>query len=114
VIHVDNADQLSARLVVSGANIATTPGAEIRLHQRGVINVPDFIANAGGVICAAMEYRGSTQSAVFAEIAERVRQNTRHVLETSLSQNKPPREVATELSVDRIRKAMATRRWSIF
>ncbi len=114
VIHVDNADQLRARLVVSGANIATTPGAEIALHQRGVINVPDFIANAGGVICAAMEYHGSTESAVFDQIAERVRQNTRHVLENSLSQDKPPRESATQLSVDRIRKAMSTRRWSIF
>jgi glutamate dehydrogenase (NAD(P)+) len=113
VIHAGNVDQLRARLVASGANIATTPEAEQRLHERGVINVPDFIANAGGVICAAMEYRGSTQAAVFDEIAERVGTNTRHVLETSASRGKPPREAATQLSVERIRRAMATRRWSI-
>jgi glutamate dehydrogenase (NAD(P)+) len=114
VIHAGNVDQLRAKLVASGANIATTPEAERRLHERGVISVPDFIANAGGVICAAMEYRGSSEAAVFDEISERVRTNTRHVLETSLSSGKPPREAATTLSVERIRKAMATRRWSIF
>ncbi len=57
---------------------------------------------------------GSTQAAVFDEIAERVGTNTRHVLEASLSRGKPPHEAATTLSVERIRKAMATRRWSIF
>ena len=114
VIRAENVDQLRARLVASGANIATTPAADQRLHERGVINVPDFIANAGGVICAAMEYQGSTQSAVFAEIAERVATNTRQVLEASASSGAPPREAATQLSVERIRRAMATRRWSSF
>jgi glutamate dehydrogenase (NAD(P)+) len=114
VIHMGNVDQLRTRIVASGANIATTPEAEQRLHERGVINVPDFIANAGGVICAAMEYRGSTESAVFDEIAERVRANTRHVLEASVNEGTPPREAATQLSVQRIRRAMASRRWSIF
>jgi glutamate dehydrogenase (NAD(P)+) len=113
VIHKGNVDQLRTRVVASGANIATTPEAEQRLHERGVINVPDFIANAGGVICAAMEYRGSTQAAVFEEIAERVGTNTRCVLGAALSEDKSPREVATQLSLERIRKAMATRRWSI-
>lgn len=114
VIHAGNVDRLRARLVVSGANIATTFEAEQRLHERGVINVPDFIANAGGVICAAMEYHGSTEAAVFDTIADRVGNNTRHVLEASLSRDKLPREVATQLSIERIRKAMQTRRWSIF
>ena len=31
------------------------------LHERGVLVLPDFIANAGGVICAAIEYRGGTR-----------------------------------------------------
>lgn len=114
VIRADNADQIRAQLIVSGANIATTPEAERRLHERGIINVPDFIANAGGVICAAMEYKGSTQGAVFDEIAERVSSNTRHVLERSKSSGCMPREAAEQLSVERIRKAMDTRRWSIF
>jgi len=46
-----------------------------------VICVPDFIANAGGVIYAAMEYQGALQSAVFQAIEEKVRRNTGLVLE---------------------------------
>ncbi len=114
VIRGDNADRIRARLIASGANIATTPEAEQRLHERGVINVPDFIANAGGVICAAMEFHGSTQQAALDEIAERVSSNTRHVLERSQSSGRAPREAAEQLSMERIRKAMDTRRWSIF
>jgi glutamate dehydrogenase (NAD(P)+) len=114
VIHAGNVGGLKARLVASGANIAITPDAEQALHLRGVINIPDFIANAGGVICAAMEYKGSTQAAVFEEIAERIRNNTRHVLEAAARDRKAPREAAMELSVARIRSAMATRRWSIY
>ena len=43
--------------------------------------VPDFIANAGGVICAAIEFRGGTERAAFDYIDERIRTNTRLVLE---------------------------------
>ena len=114
VIRADNADQIRARLIASGANIATTPEAERRLHERGIINVPDFIANAGGVICAAMEYHGSTQGAVFDEIAERISSNTHLVLERSKNSGCIPRDAAEQLSVERIRRAMDTRRWSIF
>ncbi len=58
----DNVHRLKTKLVRPGANIAFTVGAERTLHDRGVLVVPDFIANAGGVIGAAMEYRGATQA----------------------------------------------------
>jgi glutamate dehydrogenase (NAD(P)+) len=61
-----------------------------------------------------MEYHGSTQAAVFEEIAERIRSNSRHVLEASARDRKPPREAAMDLSISRIRNAMGTRRWSIY
>src|SRR6266508_5780738 len=75
VITEANADLVRATVVLPGANIATTPGAEAALHARGVLCVPDFIANAGGVICAAVEYRGGTRTQAFADIAERIRAN---------------------------------------
>ncbi|MGQ9688221.1 MAG: Glu/Leu/Phe/Val family dehydrogenase [Desulfobaccales bacterium] len=114
VVNEDNVHRLKAKLVVQGANIPITPGAEQRLHESGVVCVPDFIANAGGVICAAMEYRGSTQSAVFQTIEEKVRHNTRLVLEESRVKKITPRQAAMELAVNRVKQAMATRRWSIF
>ena len=63
VIHMDNVGRLNARLVVEGANIPITQEAEeAELHQRHVLVIPDFIANAGGVICASVEYHGGTQA----------------------------------------------------
>lgn len=72
VIHQGNVEQLNTRLVLQGANIAFTEEAENFLHDNNVVVVPDFIANAGGVICAAMEYRGATQNSAMDTIAEKI------------------------------------------
>lgn len=109
-----NAGRLKAKLVVPGANIPLTRGAERLLHERGVLAVPDFIANAGGVICAALEYRGASQSLVFAVIEERIRANTGEVLERAAARSCPPREAAIELAASRVKRAMAHRRWAVF
>jgi glutamate dehydrogenase (NAD(P)+) len=114
VVNESNVDQLQARLVVQGANIPFTEGAEQTLHERGVLVVPDFIANAGGVICAAMELHGSTETAALQAIQEKVRRNTQMVLEDARNRQIPPRQAALELAEARVRKAMALRRYSLF
>jgi glutamate dehydrogenase (NAD(P)+) len=114
VVHEDNVGQLQARLVVQGANIPFTEGAERVLHERGVLVVPDFIANAGGVICAAMEYQGATESAALQAIQEKVRSNTRLVLEDAGERGILPRQAAVEMAEDRVRQAMGFRRYSLF
>ncbi len=114
VVNEANVHRLKAKLVVQGANIPVTPGAEKYLHDKGVLCVPDFIANAGGVICAAMEYEGASPAAVFAAIEEKVTRNTRLVLEEAQMNQILPREAAVQLAVRRIKKAMAYKRWSIF
>lgn len=114
VIHEDNAHRLKTRLIVEGANIPVTPGAERQLFERGIICIPDFIANAGGVICGAMEYRGATVSAALQTIEEKIRQNTEKVLRISLAQNILPREAAMQMATERVKKAMSLRRWSLF
>ena len=111
VIRADNVARLQTRLVPQGANIPCTPEAEPALHERGVLVVPDFIANAGGVICAAIEYRGGTQRAAFDYIDERIRTNTRLVLEESRRSGGAPRAAAMALAQDRLRAATKTRRW---
>ena len=108
-----NVDRLNTRLVVEGANIPLTDEAERSLHKRGVMVLPDFIANAGGVICAAMEYHGSTEREVFATIAEKIRANVEQVLTASQREVITPREAALRLAVGRVTRAMATRRWSL-
>lgn len=108
-IHRDNARAIQARLILQGANIPATPEAETILYQRGVLVVPDFIANAGGVICAAVEYHGGTQTAAFAQIAEKIRGNTQEVIRRSRDEKIEPRRAAVELARERIRSAMALR-----
>ncbi|MGF1612051.1 MAG: Glu/Leu/Phe/Val dehydrogenase [Kiloniellales bacterium] len=112
VIRADNVARLKARLLLQGANIPVTAEAEASLYARGVLTVPDFIANAGGVICAAVEYRGGTASGAFQEIDEKIRANTRAVLQASRELKLLPRQAAQELARRRVLKAMALRRWS--
>jgi glutamate dehydrogenase (NAD(P)+) len=113
VVNEDNVNRLRTRLVVEGANIPFTHGAERILHEKGVLCVPDFIANAGGVICAAMEYHGSTQAAAMQTIEEKVRRNTTMVLEAAREHRILPRQAAMEMAEQRIRRAMSFRRYSL-
>ena len=114
VIHIDNVQRLRTKLVVQGANIPFAEEAEKVLFERGVVVVPDFIANAGGVICAAVEFQGETQSMAFQVIEEKIRANTRQVLEEAAAGNIMPRQAAVALSVRRVKKAMECRRWALF
>jgi glutamate dehydrogenase (NAD(P)+) len=114
VVRDDNVHRLKTRLVLQGANIPFTPGAEKILHDKGVLVIPDFIANAGGVICAAMEYRGMTETAAFAAIADKIRANTTAVLEAATAKRIQPRHAARDLAIARVRAAMTYRRFSIF
>ena len=113
VIREDNVARLRTRLVLQGANIPFTPGAERSLHDRGVLVVPDFIANAGGVICAAMEYHGATESQAFQVIQEKIRANTLAVLEGAKAHGVLPRAAAVALAEARVRDAMTYRRFGI-
>jgi glutamate dehydrogenase (NAD(P)+) len=114
VVNEENMHRLKTRLVVQGANIPLTYGAEKYLYEKGILCVPDFIANAGGVICAATEYRGGSQAAAFEAIEEKVSHNTRLVLEESEAKKILPRDAAVNLAVQRVKKAMSFKRWSIF
>ena len=111
VIHAGNVARLHTRLVAQGANIPCTPEAEAALAERGVLVLPDFIANAGGVICAAVEYHGGSEAAAFAAIDEKIRANTRAVLDRIEAGEALPRAAALALATTRIERAMAARRW---
>lgn len=109
-IHEDNVDSIRARLILQGANIPATPEAETRLHERGVLCVPDFIANAGGVICASVEFHGGAEPNAVTEIVDKISHNTREVLETARTRGTEPRAAAVALARERVEEAMTFRR----
>ena len=111
VVNRENAPMLDTRIVAEGANIPCTPEAEEMLAQRGVLVLPDFVVNAGGVICAAIEYRGGSESSALGVIEEKVRRNTAYVLETARRTNTSTRDAAIAMATERIHTAARMRRW---
>ena len=74
-------------------------------------NVPDFVANAGGVISSYAEYRGYNPKRMFETVEKKIKKATKLVLQESLKTNKNPRKVALEIAKKRIaEKAIIKRR----
>lgn len=104
-----NVDKVKARVVVEGSNIPMSPDIEEVLHKKGILVVPDFVANAGGVISSYAEYMGYSSRGMFDIVERRVKRNTRAVLEYGRDKGMKPRDAAMEIAVERVRKAMAYR-----
>ena len=111
VIREDNEQVVRAKLIVQGANIGVTEAAERMLHDRGVICVPDFISNAGGVISASVEYHGGTESQAFQVIEDKTRTNTAEVLSRAARDHVVPREAAVKMAEERVGRAVRLGRW---
>lgn len=106
VINVANVDSVETKIIVQGANIPVSAEAERVLHDRGVLVVPDFIANAGGLICGSVELTGGTADQALDLVRDKVAANTQAVLDGMAADGLTPREAAMRLAMDRIRRAM--------
>ncbi len=110
IINTENVASLDTQLILQGANIPITEEAEEILFEKGIHNIPDFIANAGGVICASVEYHGGTEKQALDVIAQKIETNTRHVIRKSLDEKISPRRAAHALALERVQEAMQFRR----
>jgi len=105
----------SVRLIVEGANLPTTPRAKEILHSRGIPLVPDFIANAGGIVAAAfsMDARISPfvvdPADIFQMVTHKLRENTVAVLNTSNRLSVTPHVAAQRMAESRVAEAMLLR-----
>ncbi|MGB9853547.1 MAG: Glu/Leu/Phe/Val family dehydrogenase [Candidatus Bathyarchaeales archaeon] len=113
VIDDKNVDKIQARIVVEAANIPMKYEIEKALHERGVLVVPDILANAGGVISSYAEYIGENPEKMFEMIKERIIKNTRLILAESNRKKVPPRETALEIAQKRVKGAMEKRKGNI-
>ena len=120
-ITIENVDKVKAKLIVEGANGPTTPEAEAKLTERGAIVVPDFLANAGGVVMSYLEWVENLQWYIWGE--EETRARLERIMKNNFlrvykkyedmkSERKVTmRDAALVLSLERLYEAMKTRGW---
>jgi glutamate dehydrogenase (NAD(P)+) len=97
--------RLKFKLIVEGSNIPMSPETEKKCHDAGILVIPDFVANAGGVISSYVETRRGTPEEMFAIVKEKITHNTTEMLDHAKSAGVTPREAAMEIAMARVRGA---------
>lgn len=83
------------------------------MHKNGIWIIPDFIANAGGVIGSFVEYQGRTEKEAFELIRYKIVKSVRSLLIESIMKEENPRTLATETSKQVVYRAMLLRKGAI-
>jgi glutamate dehydrogenase (NAD(P)+) len=100
-IGVDVASTIPARVVSCGANGPVTPAADTRLRERGIVCVPDFVANSGGVLGGTMEFAGWRPAEILEFCGRRFRPRVEALLHEARRSGVPVRRLAEELALRR-------------
>jgi len=115
VLDADVARRIRARLVVEAANGPTTADADLVLDERGIVTVPDILANAGGVTSSYHEWAQNRQGIAWADgvAAERLHTTMEraftHVWSTAEQRGISLRRAAYVVGVSRVAEAIQVR-----
>lgn len=115
VLDADTAHAVRARFVVEGANGPTTGEADVILAERGVVVVPDILANAGGVVVSYFEWAQANQAyrwtgdEIESRLADRMHSAFADVSETAARESLSLRDAALVIGVRRVAEAHQTR-----
>lgn len=115
MIHAGNAATVSARMIIEGANSPTTPQADEILAQKGVLVVPDVLANAGGVIVSYFEWVQNLQHLAWDErevndrLGTRMRKAFRTVHQRAQQEGESLRVASYEMAIERVAQAARDR-----
>lgn len=102
LIKAGDVDDINFKLIVEGSNIPMIPEVEELLHKKGVLVIPDFVANAGGVISSYVEYIGGDEKKMFKLVEEKIVNNTRVVLDDAVNKVCKARDCALEIAKKRV------------
>ena len=108
VITIANADQINARLIVEGANGPTSAKADAILNEKGIMAVPDILANAGGVTVSYFEWVQNRLG--YKWTADRVNRRSDRIMkdafdnvyQASIKYNVPMRIAAYIVAIDKV------------
>jgi glutamate dehydrogenase (NAD(P)+) len=115
VITERNADQVKAPIICEGANGPVTPGADAILEDKGVLILPDVLANAGGVVVSYFEWVQGLQeyfwkeAEVNAKLNDIVSRAFEETWETAETRGISMRMAAYGLAAQRVAEATITR-----
>jgi len=104
VINNDNKNNIKAKIIVEGANIPMTEDIEQEFIEKGVLVVPDFIANAGGVISSYSEYMGHKVEEMFKIVEQKITKITKNVCSECIKSKCNPREIGLEIAKNKLVK----------
>jgi glutamate dehydrogenase (NAD(P)+) len=114
-VNVETEGYIKARYVVEGANGPTTPDAEKRLMDRGIVVIPDILANSGGVTVSYFEWVQNKNSATWdletvdEELKRMMTRASLAVIEEMKSRKCDPRTAAMALALERVQEAYKER-----
>jgi len=104
VINDSNKNDIRAKAIIEAGNIPMKENIEKELFQKGIFILPDFVANAGGVISSYAEYRGYNPKRMLELVETKIRKSVRLVLKQSIKVKKNPRDIALELAIKKVEK----------
>ncbi len=109
VINGTNIGAVKAKIIVEAANIPIKEEFERKLQKKGVLIVPDIIANAGGVISSSAEFVGKDEEEMFRAVRKKITANVDTVLINSRRDSVTTRDAAMQIAKERVRNAMKYR-----